>query len=332
MTLRAPPLQAAISVGRRTGSGIAQICEPRRRKTQGNKKLLWIVEGGENNTSPGRKQFHKPTEMKTMRTTLECPETGRGSGRPTLESRESSNAEKGESKNIHLTQRHGCGSSVHCACTDLASENCTRCTGHDHTGQRHKPWMPKSQQNYKMGHHRVSYAPSYPQRPGLERWGTWTSPSWQTWGNCRKQQPRDKHAPPQSGDLLRHSRRWQRWPTHRWYGVWSQQQHCQRLCAFEYRKRRRSSYGTSMGWQEESPCGTRKSTTSGIPDTSSTTAPPGPWRCTTQQQRSWDKRRINSSSRAPDNLSESWQNSYNIPHIRRYGGTGGGDYVQQHWQ
>ena len=67
--------------------------------------------------------------MKSMRTTLECPKAGRGSGKPTLESRGSSREEKGESRNIPGTQRHGCGILVPYARTDLAAESCPRYSG-----------------------------------------------------------------------------------------------------------------------------------------------------------------------------------------------------------
>ena len=96
---------AAINVGKHSGSGIAQTCEPQRRRTHGTNILPWTVKGEENNASPRKKQSHKPKEMTPMRTTLECPETGRGSGRHILESKESCNAKKGVSRNIHGTQK-----------------------------------------------------------------------------------------------------------------------------------------------------------------------------------------------------------------------------------
>ena len=191
------------------------------------------------------------------------PRSWPGFRKATLESKGSFREEKGAPRNIRGTQMHGCGSSVPYARTGLASEKCTKYTGQGPIGRRHKLWMPKSQQSYKMGHHRVLCAPSCPPRPGLGHWGTWANPSQQTWGSYQRWQQKDKPAPPQSGDLLRHSRRWQRRPTRQWNGVWSQQRYCQRLWAYKYRRQRLSNCGTSMGWQEESPSGTRKSTTNG---------------------------------------------------------------------
>ena len=137
--------------------------------------------------------------------------------------------------------------------------------------------------------------------------------------------------PPQSGDLLRHSGRWQRRPTRRRNGVWPQQRYCQRLWVYKFRRQQHSNCGTSMGWLEESLSGTRKSTTNGIPGPSLTTGPPGPWRCTTQQRKSWDAHQTNSFSLGSDNLNASWQKYYNIPHIRHFDGMGGDGYVRQHW-
>ena len=101
-----------------------------------------------------------------MRTTLECPEAGWVSGKHTLVSKGSSREEKGASRNIRGTQKHGCGSSVPYARTGLVSENCTRYTGQGPIRRRHKLYIPKSQQSCKMCHLGVCCAPSCPQRPG----------------------------------------------------------------------------------------------------------------------------------------------------------------------
>ena len=114
-----------------------------------------------------------------------------------------------------------------------------------------------------------------------------------------------------------------------WTGVLSQQRYCQRLWAYEYRRQRPSNYGTSMGWQEESPAGTRTSTTNGTPGPSVIMEPPGPWCYTTQRRKSWDAHQTNSFSLGPDNWNALWQNSYGIPHTKRCDGMDGDGHVQR---
>ena len=137
--------------------------------------------------------------MKEM--TLECPEAGWVSGKHTLESKGSSTEEKGASRNIRGTQKHGCGSSVSYARTGLVSENCTRYTRQGPIRRRHKLYIPKSQQSCKMCHLGVWCAPSCPQRPGLGHWGTSTNPSQQAWENYQGGGKKTNKNPPGGGIL-----------------------------------------------------------------------------------------------------------------------------------
>ena len=89
------------------------------------------------------------------------------------------------------------------------------------------------------------------------------------------------------------------------------------------------SQTTSMGWQEESSSGTKKSTTNGTPGPSVIMGPPRPWCYTTQRQKSWDAHQTNSISLGPDSLNASWRNSCSIPRTKRCDGMDGDGYVQQ---
>ena len=75
MTSQAPPLASC------NQCGIARTCDLQRRWAHGTKNWPLKVEGEENNVNPRKRQAHKQNGLKSMRTTLECPEAGRVSGK-----------------------------------------------------------------------------------------------------------------------------------------------------------------------------------------------------------------------------------------------------------
>ena len=179
-----------------------------------------------------------------------------------------------------------------------------------------------------MGHHRVRCAPSCPQRPGLGHWGTWMSPSQQAWGSCRRRQQKDKQGPPlEWGSFAALPEMAARASTPM---EWCVVAAAVLSTVMGLRISKGSdSQTTSMGWQEESSSGTKKSTTNGTPGPSVIMGPPRPWCYTTQRQKSWDAHQTNSISFGPDSLNASWRNSCSIPRTKRCDGMDGDGYVQQ---